>query len=257
MGTMPQQNLQKLLVVDDEESIRSLVKVFLERENLEIYEAADGLEALSKVSEVHPDFVLLDVNMPNLNGLEALAKLRENEATKELPVIFCTALGDRDTVMEAKSLGITDYILKPFTRTILLEKVKKIREYISKKKVRKEKEKLDATLEEVLGQPSAPGSAISDKQGITAEVTKEEVAAVQAQASSSILGPRIVDGYAVEEIPLEQIQAGQVLALPVYFQNKAPFLKEGTVLNEKFIEKLKEKEDELEKKAVTIRKEKI
>lgn len=249
---MAEQNRHKLLVVDDSSTIRNLVKVSFEQENFEIFEAGDGMEALSKVAEVKPDLLLLDVTMPKLDGMETLQILRESNSTKGLPVILITALGDTDTVLQAKNLGISDYIVKPFNRTTLLEKVKKAAEGVLKEKAVQERGKMDGALQELRRQLAETPSPSAQQ-----EVTKEEVEAVQAQASSSVLAPCIVGGYEVEEIPLNQIQAGQVLALPVSFKNKATFLKEGTVLNEKFIEKLKEKENDLEKKAVTIRKEKI
>lgn len=239
----------KLLVVDDSSTIRNLVKVSFERENIEIHEAGDGMEALSKVAEVKPDLVLLDVTMPKLDGLETLQILRENESTKGLPVILVTAIGDTDTVLQAKTLGISDYIVKPFNRTTLLDKVKKVQEAIVKEQAVQEKQKIDGELSEIRKKLAAASFSPAQQEGV-----KEETEAVQEQATPSVLAPRIVDGYEVEEIPLNRMRPGQVLALPVCLQNKATMLKEGTTLDEKNIARIRNKKDDLERQEVTIRK---
>lgn len=246
---MAEQPRHKLLVVDDSSTIRNLVKVSFERENIEIFEAGDGIEALNKVAEVKPDIVLLDVTMPKLDGLETLQILRENDSTKGLPVILVTALGDPETVLQAKALGISDYIVKPFNRTTLLDKVKKVQEAISREQVAIEKEKIDRELEEVRKKLAATSFSPAPQ-----EKAEEEVKAVQAQDAPSVPEPRVVDGYEVEDIPLNRMRPGQVLALPVYLQNKAAFLKEGTALDEKTIRRLRNRKDELERQEVTIRK---
>ena len=101
----------KILVVDDEEQICELLDKFLSQEGYQVITAATGEEALEKLEEESPQLVLLDIRMPGMGGIECLRKIKEKN--EKIGVIMTTAVGDTDTIKEAISLGVNDYILKP------------------------------------------------------------------------------------------------------------------------------------------------
>ena len=110
----------KVLVVDDDPDIRELVRELLERAGYTVSQACDGRDGLRVLYETRPDLVLLDVNMPELNGWETLARLRD---LSEAPVIMLTArTGELDKVRGLKA-GADDYVTKPFGRQELLARV--------------------------------------------------------------------------------------------------------------------------------------
>jgi two-component system, OmpR family, response regulator ResD len=111
----------KILVVDDEERIRRLLKMYLERENYVIEEAEDGNEALSKALENDYDVILLDLMMPGKDGIEVCRELREKKAT---PVIMLTAKGEEVNRVQGFEVGTDDYIVKPFSPREVVLRVK-------------------------------------------------------------------------------------------------------------------------------------
>ncbi|MFC3882766.1 response regulator transcription factor [Bacillus songklensis] len=115
------QNEMKILVVDDEERIRRLLKMYLERENYVIEEAADGEEALEKALANHYDLILLDLMMPGKDGIEVCKELREKKAT---PIIMLTAKGEEATRVQGFEAGTDDYIVKPFSPREVVLRVK-------------------------------------------------------------------------------------------------------------------------------------
>lgn len=114
----------KILVVDDDPQIRRLIKVTLQSKfNFEIIEAENGYTALQKIETEKPFLVILDIMMPELNGIELIEKLKTNEETKDVPVIICSAVNDRARVVELFSKGVADYIVKPINPIILANKI--------------------------------------------------------------------------------------------------------------------------------------
>lgn len=111
----------KVLVVDDEERIRRLIRMYLERENYVIDEAGDGNEALSKALNQDYDVILLDVMMPGKEGMEVCKELRE---TKNTPVIMLTAKGEEANRVQGFEVGADDYIVKPFSPREVVLRVK-------------------------------------------------------------------------------------------------------------------------------------
>ena len=112
-----------ILVADDEEDVRILLKEVLEEENYTVITATNGQKAVDTVNNNHPDCVLLDVRMPVMDGMEAFLKIRE--IAPELPVIFLTAYGSSDLAIKAMKKGAYDYLTKPFDIDELKIKVKK------------------------------------------------------------------------------------------------------------------------------------
>lgn len=111
----------KILVVDDEERIRRLLKMYLERENYLIDEAEDGNEALLKATTNDYDVILLDLMMPGKDGIEVCRELREKKAT---PVIMLTAKGEEVNRVQGFEVGTDDYIVKPFSPREVVLRVK-------------------------------------------------------------------------------------------------------------------------------------
>lgn len=111
----------KILVVDDEERIRRLLKMYLERENYAIEEAEDGNEALNKALSNDYDVILLDLMMPGKDGIEVCRELREKKAT---PVIMLTAKGEEVNRVQGFEVGTDDYIVKPFSPREVVLRVK-------------------------------------------------------------------------------------------------------------------------------------
>jgi CheY-like chemotaxis protein len=105
---------KKVLLVEDEDSLRRVVKDLLEREGFTVFEAADGVKALDEIDRQAPDIVVLDLNLPRLDGYGVLSHLRARPATANLPVIVLTAKGDEDSEVRVFEYGASDYLTKPF-----------------------------------------------------------------------------------------------------------------------------------------------
>ena len=105
---------KKVLLVEDEDALRRVLKDLLEREGFTIFEAADGVKALDEIDRANPDIVVLDLNLPRLDGYGVLSHLRARPATVDLPVIVLTAKGDEDSEVRVFEYGASDYLTKPF-----------------------------------------------------------------------------------------------------------------------------------------------
>ena len=113
----------KILIVDDEQLYRHLVKVNLESEGYEVISAANGEECLDLVSNKHPDMVILDVMMPKLNGFETLDRIRQ---FSEVPVIMLTGKHEEQDKVQGLNAGADDYVTKPFSATELIARVRAV-----------------------------------------------------------------------------------------------------------------------------------
>lgn len=117
----------KFLIVDDFSTMRRIVRNLLkEMGYANADEAEDGVAALQKLRNGHFDFVVTDINMPNMNGFELLAQIRAEDALKNLPVLMVTAEARKEDIVLAAKNGASGYIVKPFTKATLDEKVNKI-----------------------------------------------------------------------------------------------------------------------------------
>jgi type II secretory ATPase GspE/PulE/Tfp pilus assembly ATPase PilB-like protein len=105
---------KKVLLVEDEDALRRVLKDLLEREGFTVFEAADGVVALDEIDRAAPDIVVLDLNLPRLDGYGVLSHLRARAATAELPVIVLTAKGDEESEVRVFEYGASDYLTKPF-----------------------------------------------------------------------------------------------------------------------------------------------
>ena len=114
---------EKVLVVDDEEAVRNLLQRILEEAGYQVTTAADGREALYKVSLEEAEVVLMDIKMPEMSGMEVLSKLTAD--SPDVCVIMVTSVANIDTAVEALKIGAYDYINKPFDRDDVKQKVGK------------------------------------------------------------------------------------------------------------------------------------
>jgi CheY-like chemotaxis protein len=116
---------KSILVVDDNEDIRSLLSLVLLKEGYEVVLASDGAEALEKIKATKPDLILLDVMMPGLSGLDVLSIIRDDKDKKinEIPIMMITAKSTIADIDIAVELGASSYIIKPFRPANLIEKV--------------------------------------------------------------------------------------------------------------------------------------
>ena len=117
-------NNLRFLVVDDFSSMRRMVRgLLLEIGFQEVEEATNGESALEKLLANQFDFVISDVYMPHMTGLQLLGEIRKNEKLKHLPVLMVTAEARKDDIIQAAKLGASGYVVKPFTAAILGNKV--------------------------------------------------------------------------------------------------------------------------------------
>ena len=115
---------KKLLVVDDFNTMRRMVIKMLKEIGFDdIVEASDGAIAFEKLQENEIDMIISDWNMPNMTGIELLEKVRSTEKYQGLPFVMVTAEGQKEQVIEAVKMGVTGYIIKPFTADVLKEKI--------------------------------------------------------------------------------------------------------------------------------------
>ncbi len=113
--------MSRILVVDDDPHIRELASLFLRNDGFEIVEAADGLEALSKLDSVKVDLAVIDVMMPKMDGWELCQELR---ATFDIPILMLTARGETSQKLKGFQLGTDDYLVKPFEPLEMVARVK-------------------------------------------------------------------------------------------------------------------------------------
>jgi two-component system chemotaxis response regulator CheY len=117
----------KFLVVDDFSTMRRIIRNLLKELGFaNVEEAEDGAAALQKLRSGKFDFVVSDWNMPNMNGLELLQKIRSDPTLKHLPVLMVTAEAKKENIIAAAQAGASGYIVKPFTAATLEEKLNKI-----------------------------------------------------------------------------------------------------------------------------------
>lgn len=114
----------RILLVDDSSTMRRIQKNTLEKlGHTDIVEAGDGADALRRLSEGKFDLILMDWNMPNLNGIEALRKIKADPALKSTPVIMVTSESEKTRIVEAIQAGAANYVVKPFNPETLQDKI--------------------------------------------------------------------------------------------------------------------------------------
>ena len=112
--------MSKLLVVDDEERIRSMIRKYGEFEGHEIEEAVDGMDAIEKCKQAEYDLIIMDIMMPNLDGFSAVKEIRKDVQT---PVIMLSARGEEYDRIHGFEIGVDDYVVKPFELEVLYSRI--------------------------------------------------------------------------------------------------------------------------------------
>lgn len=115
-----------ILIVDDSISIRQSVRFVLEENGYTVFEAGDGVEGLKRLEEQKVQLVITDVNMPNMDGLTFVKKIRQTDGIKFIPILVLTTESQGAVVDEGKKAGATGWIVKPFNNDKLLETIKKV-----------------------------------------------------------------------------------------------------------------------------------
>ena len=115
-----------ILVVEDEDSLATLLQYNLQKEGYEVALAGDGEEAMLKVDERLPDLVVLDWMLPKISGIEVCRRLRQRNETRNLPIIMLTARGEESDRIRGLDTGADDYVIKPFSMTELAARVRAV-----------------------------------------------------------------------------------------------------------------------------------
>ncbi len=113
-------------MVEDFEDTRVLMRHYLERGGCRVVEAADGREAIESARDVRPDLVLMDLNMPVLDGFTATLRLREQDETRDVPVVAVTAYDTAEFRAAARAVGCDDYVAKPLDFSVLMSIVERL-----------------------------------------------------------------------------------------------------------------------------------
>ena len=114
---------KRILLVDDEPDFVETVEFFLSGSDYQVFVAKNGKQALEQVKMNKPDLVLLDVMMPEMDGLEACKRLKKDSTTNSIPIIMLTAKGRKEDVVDALAAGANSYIVKPFNLSDLVERI--------------------------------------------------------------------------------------------------------------------------------------
>ena len=117
---------KKVLLVDDSSTVLMMEKMILAKGPFDVITARDGVEGVSKAKSERPDVILLDVMMPNLDGLSACAAIRADQATAHIPIVMVTTRGEEHNIETAFRNGCTDYVTKPINGLELLTKLQNI-----------------------------------------------------------------------------------------------------------------------------------
>ena len=160
----------KILVIDDDTSINELIKVNLELMGYEVFQAYNGTDGFAVAKQELPDVIVLDVMMPEVDGYTVAQRIRQNDSTKDIPILMLTALSQLDDKVKGFDLGVDDYLVKPFEMEelkvrvrALLKRVDKIPEFLKTKEL--------LTFKEVTIIPESYTVKINDK---TAKLTPIE-----------------------------------------------------------------------------------
>jgi two-component system phosphate regulon response regulator PhoB len=117
-------NKPLILIVEDETALMTMLRYNLEKQGFRVEEAGDGEEALTRISELKPDLVLLDWMLPHLSGIEVCRQIRRKPATRELPVIMISARGEDQDTVRGLNTGADDYLTKPFSTETLVARMR-------------------------------------------------------------------------------------------------------------------------------------
>ncbi len=118
--------MKTVLIVDDSSVVRMSLSFFLRKNGYNVIEAVDGQDGLDKSSQDNIDLIVTDINMPNINGIELIKRIRGQEATQYIPILVLTSENSNNMLEKGKKGGATAWIVKPFTNDSLLKTINKI-----------------------------------------------------------------------------------------------------------------------------------
>ncbi len=116
---------KKILIVEDEESLLKLESILLTSKGYDVQGVSNGAAALRVIAEEPPDLVLLDIMLPEMDGFEVCRRIKQNEATRHIPVIMLTAKKSRDDMARGEDVGADWYITKPFKSAMVIETIQR------------------------------------------------------------------------------------------------------------------------------------
>ena len=119
-------NVRTVMIVDDSVTVRKVTSRLMERHGFEVATAKDGIDAMSQLQDIRPDVVLLDIEMPRMDGFEVLRSVRRDEALKDLPIIMITSRTGEKHKQQAMELGVNEYLGKPFQEASLLATIEEV-----------------------------------------------------------------------------------------------------------------------------------
>lgn len=117
---------KQILLIEDEDDIRELIRYNLEREKFKVKGVVTGEEGLDAVEKIMPDLILLDLMLPGKDGMDVCRELKRNARTQDIPVIMLTARGEESDIVAGLELGAEDYITKPFSPKVLIARIKAV-----------------------------------------------------------------------------------------------------------------------------------
>jgi CheY-like chemotaxis protein len=117
---------KKVLIVDDAISVHERFRAAFIENGFEVLQAVDGMDAIKKTLEAHPDIIIMDVNMPKMTGIEATRIIKSNPRTSNIPVCMFTTEGDQDFIVQALKIGVKDYIIKTSDAAAVVSRIRKI-----------------------------------------------------------------------------------------------------------------------------------
>jgi two-component system phosphate regulon response regulator PhoB len=126
LPSAPASTATSILIVEDDRDISELIRFHIEREGYRARESVSGREALEMIRKEHPDLVVLDLMLPDLDGLEICRRMKWDDRTRSIPVLIVSAKGDETDVVTGLELGADDYVSKPFSPRVLMARVKNI-----------------------------------------------------------------------------------------------------------------------------------
>jgi DNA-binding response OmpR family regulator len=115
-----------VLLVEDEDQLRRVMKDLLQRDGYRVAEARDGIQALDEVDRFAPDVIILDLNLPGIDGYSVLAQLRSRPSSRAIPIMVLTAKGDEDNEVRVFELGADDFVTKPFRARSLTARIEAV-----------------------------------------------------------------------------------------------------------------------------------
>ena len=118
--------VKRIMIVDDSASMRQMIKFTLSNAGYDVVEAVDGLDALSKLNGHPVHLIIADINMPNMDGIQLIRKVRDHNEYKFTPIIVLTTESQKSLKEEGKSAGATGWIVKPFSQSQLLLVMKRV-----------------------------------------------------------------------------------------------------------------------------------